>query len=331
MTETPIQPCLDRPYEPLIAELGLKGRIHWVLLRRVSIPIFRLFHSRGLGMASRALSRVLGDETVTVRVLGRVYINVRLNDPYWLWWVLNQRLYEREFFPLLDHLRQYRCGFVDGGANIGWWSVMADRFFGWPCVAIEAGHDLLALMEANRRANAASFSILHRILWRTDGEKLPFRFDPIRHSDGQVALEIAGRSSGNEEVGTVSLDTVVFDHLEAAGFHPDLIVVKLDLEGAEGVAIEGAVRALGSRDMLLLYEDHGRDLACSATAAMLAFGLQVYLFENNGDLRLISDIPSARAAKPLLNHGYNFLAVNHRRLAADAVGNFIARRSRIAG
>jgi FkbM family methyltransferase len=245
----------------MIAELGLKYRIHWGLLRGVDIPIRRLLHCRGYGVASRVLARVLGDKTVTVRVLGRAY---------WLSFVLSQKLYEKEFFPFLSHLAQYRCGFVDGGANIGWWSVIAEKFFGWPSVAIEAGQGLMPVLEANRRTNGGHFRILNRILWRADGEKLPFRFDPLRHAEGSVDLEAAGHPQVSDEVETVSLDTVIFEHLETLEFHPDLIIVKLDIEGAEGMALEGAVRALGSRDMLLLYEDHGRDLACSATAAMLA-------------------------------------------------------------
>lgn len=331
MIESPNPSPLDRPYEPLLAELGLKVGIHWQLLRGASFLISRLFHFRGYGIASRVLAQILGNETVTVRVLGRVYINVRLTDAYWLSYVLTQQLYEKEFFPLLEHLRQYRCGFVDAGANIGWWSIMADRFFGWPCVAVEAGRDLLPLLEANRLANAADFRILHRILWRSDGDHLPFRFDPMRHADGQVDLEPAKGPRNGREVGTVSLDAVIFDHLETAAFHPDLIIVKLDVEGAESMALEGAVRALGSRDMLLFYEDHGSDVTCSASAAMLNRGLQVYLLQDNGSLRPILDIPSARAVKPLAGHGYNFLAVNHHRLAADVVENFMAQRARLPG
>jgi FkbM family methyltransferase len=312
----------DRPYEPLTGELGLAGRLHWGLLRVANIPIRKLLHLRGYGLASRTLTRILGKRTLTVRVLGRTYLHLRLADKVWLSYVLNQTLYEREFFPLLEHLRPYHCGFVDGGANMGWWSILADKFFGWPCVAIEASRDLLPWIEANRRANAATFRILHRILWRSNGEKLQFQSDPIEHVAGHVALGGSG-SEGNQEGETVSLDSVIFEQLETPEFRPDLIIVKLDVEGAESMALEGAAEALARRDMLLLYEDHGRDPACSASAAMLARGLRIYFFEQDGTLRPISDIASVRAVKPRAELGYNFLAVNHRRLAARVVLDFI--------
>jgi FkbM family methyltransferase len=295
-----------------------------MLLRGSAVPLRYIFHCRGFGGVARALAVVFGDATLTVRVLDKFDFKVRVTDAYWLSSVLTQTLYESELFPLFNHLRQYRCGFIDGGANLGWWSVIAESLMGWKCVAIEAARDLLPLIDANRRANGCRFEILNRILWRGDGQELFFDFDPIKHAGGHVNLE---RSGTGDPGRTISLDAAVSDHLENAGFHPDLLLVKIDVEGAESAVLAGAERALQSHDVLMVYEDHGGDITCAATAAMLEHGLRVYSIADDGALVPISDVASARAIKRAPTRGYNFLAVKHLRLADDAIASFMQQRA----
>lgn len=321
------QASLDHPYEACIDSLSARSRIYWNFLRAADYPVRHLLAYHGFGLAARAAGSLLGvKEVLSVRVLDKVNFEVRLTDAYWLSFVMRQTLYERELFPFFDYLRRYRCGFIDAGANIGWWSVMADSLFHWPCVAIEAARELLPLIEANRRANNGGFTILHRVLWNSEDGSIPFRYDPVRHACGRVDPGADGGVACVERIATVTLDAASKVLAGAAGARPEAVIVKLDVEGAENMALEGA-EGLLSRDVFFIYEDHGCDPTCSATAAMLEHGLRIYSLDHGGGLHPVAGLGAARALKRDRYHGYNFVAVNDGRLATEAIEGFTARRS----
>jgi hypothetical protein len=86
----------------------------------------------------------------------------------------------------------------------------------------------------------------------------------------------------------------------------ELILVKLDVEGQEVNAMQGASLTAG-RDSLFLYEDHGMDDQCVPTEYMLANGFFVFSFDNNVIVR-IDSVDAVRAKKIDKRKGYNFLS-----------------------
>ena len=99
------------------------------------------------------------------------------------------------------------------------------------------------------------------------------------------------------------MTTLAVDDLVPAG-QPALI--KLDVEGAEIAAIDGAARALKD-GAVLIYEDHGNDPDCTVSAYLLDQpGMRLYSAGNG--LVSMPDLASIRALKSDPFKGYNYIA-----------------------
>jgi FkbM family methyltransferase len=234
-----------------------------------------------------------------------VAIDVPLSDAYWAAAGINGT-YEVELFRFFDCLPPHTTLFVDCGANIGWWSLLAEKRWGWDCVAIEASGALVARLERARNANAAHFTIFHKAVWNRDGELLSFRTGDGAHAAGHIA-GVTGfvsprRVPDVERVESITVDTILAQRTRAAF---DRVIVKLDVEGAELQAIEGAKRTI-AEGALVIYEDHGSDRRCRPTAMLLEMGLNVYTLEPA--LMRIGKLEDAARLKRNPRKGYNFLA-----------------------
>lgn len=109
---------------------------------------------------------------------------------------------------------------------------------------------------------------------------------------------VAGPVRSREEVTTVALDDLKLRE-------PALI--KLDVEGAEIEAIQGAQRLLES-GAVLVYEDHGMDRACRPTRAALDMGLVVHSVSLAGRIERVTDLDMVQRVKRRPARGYNFIA-----------------------
>jgi len=82
------------------------------------------------------------------------------------------------------------------------------------------------------------------------------------------------------------------------------VVVKLDVEGAEIPAGEGAAQTLAERDVIFLFEDHGQDPECRVSRHLMDLGM-VVLSPGHPHPLTIAEI---RAVKTDPLRGYNFAA-----------------------
>ena len=151
--------------------------------------------------------------------------------------------------PLLDGKRVL---FLDIGADLGTYSVtVGNRFRGFGALrlmAFEPAASSFALLQENISLNGLEgISTLHnKALWDADGLELEFSFNP--EAPGSSGIN----ASGGEKVITSKLDTLLSTRQE--GF--DVLVMKIDVEGAEQRVLDGAAEALGSlKDAYLLVED----------------------------------------------------------------------------
>lgn len=243
----------------------------------------------------------------TLSINGQFYVEVPVSDTYWIAAGF-EGCYEPELLKFLDGLPAKSTLFIDCGANIGWWSLLAEKRWGWTCIAIEASCELARTAEANRAANAAAFIILRNAVWKSDGDAARFKTGFAAHAGGHLA-SVPGfvadwRVNVSEDVTTVSIDSIIerFDYLGSF----ERTILKLDVEGAEVEAMEGAQKAL-HEGAYALYEDHGRDLECAPTAAALRYGLAVYSIDDA--LTRIRTVRDALAQKEDRSKGYNFVAV----------------------
>jgi FkbM family methyltransferase len=289
---------------------SLRTAAHFAAVRMANAVI------RGMGLRpllTPALSLIgacFGNEGKVLLRVDDVTLEIPLSDAYWVAAGMDGS-YEAEIFRFAEALDDRPTLFIDGGANVGWWSLLAEKRWGWTSVAIEASSALVARIEKNRSSNGASFTILHNALWRSNGERLTFRTGSHAHAGGHLG-SVAGfvgnwRLEVSEDVNTVTVDSIVSHSTSQKRF--DRILIKLDVEGAEREAIEGAQNAV-ARGALLIYEDHGSDRACSVTATLFNMGLCIYGLEQR--VRQMHTLDDVMRSKANRRQGYNFLAVDPR-------------------
>lgn len=224
-------------------------------------------------------------------------------DRYWSRMLQPGSRYEEEIEDLLVALKSVDFAFVDCGANYGFWSVKvtSERFGQHPAVAIELDPGTFAGLQVNALENGGRFECMNRAVFDKDGEHLKVFGD--KHEARTVAGTDAGAARGSSVLSS-TLDRIVAD----AGFqNHSKIVLKLDVEGVEIKALQGAAELL-EKDVLLIYEDHGSDpdheisRFLSGNEAMHIFGyLKGRFFE-------IKDLADLNSLKTNRRKGYDFFA-----------------------
>ena len=292
------RPTRDRPDFGQWAALRLVG-----LAGLVTAPIrYRLFWR-----FCRFVSHRLHGQSAVLGLGQDSQIAITLDDPYWLRLVARAYVYEPEIALVLYRFRQLPFTFVDCGANIGYWSILASsaEYGAHPTIAIEGSARTCKALAENCSLNGGRFRVIHaavaamsgRVAWFNTGD------DPAGASLHNVKGPVALR----EEVRTIALDD-----LDING----TALIKLDVEGAEVEAIRGAQRLLGG-DTLLCYEDHGADATCAPTQMVLGLGLSVFWVSPNGWIRPVDNLHAVRKIKARPSYGYNLFACRPRSVFAD--------------
>lgn len=183
-----------------------------------------------------------------------------------------------ETATLLGVLRAGQTCF-DVGANVGYYSLLAAAVVGpsGRVVAFEPDRRNLALLEGNLRLNGlTNVTIVEQAVSRSSGAAVLMvsSFDPSRHT-----IVEANGPKGDErrQITSVSLD----EWCETHGIYPD--VMKIDIEGAEGLLVEGGRRVLADpRVRTVLMEFVAPRIAASGVdpAALLstlsAMGFEIF-------------------------------------------------------
>jgi FkbM family methyltransferase len=141
--------------------------------------------------------------------------------------------------------------FVDGGANVGLFSIAAARRVGasGKVIAFEPGRAVrLRLMKNLALNDLAQIEVMPFALWSSAGEA-PFRiFD-----ESAAGLNHLGPSP--EESGGVELVTLTtLDSVLSSSDKTRLTLIKLDLEGAEHAALQGSAGTLREAEPDLIVE-----------------------------------------------------------------------------
>ncbi|MEO1065184.1 MAG: FkbM family methyltransferase [Actinomycetota bacterium] len=164
---------------------------------------------------------------------------------------------ERPVQEALEQLLEPGSTCYDVGANIGYFTLLASRLVGpaGRVVAFEPAPENLAVLAGNVERNGADNVLLSsRAVSRSTGAD---RLQLASFSGGHSLVEAAGGNTGVAPlVETVALD----DFVDTAGVpRPDL--VKIDVEGAELLVLEGMTRLLGEGGPIVLVEADGADEA----------------------------------------------------------------------
>lgn len=258
---------------------------------------------RGLYKACRFVgSAAWAGLTAKISLGPDAQVSFPASDPYWNCMLLRSYEHEPEMARFLRLLTGVDYGFVDCGANIGYWSVFVASGAGGgkPALAIEASAPTFALLAANIAPHADRVTGFHRAILDRSGVEVQL------NAEAHEARGIAGlgQAPGGERVVSIAID----DLLEQQGWTARRLVVKLDVEGVEREALAGMERALRD-DALVIYEDHGSDAD---------HGLTQHILEERGlAVQLLLDeriVPISKAGeldvhKRDRTKGYNLLAM----------------------
>lgn len=273
------------------------------LLARTYLFFSRPIHRRGFysfmrlvrwafPVSSRAECRKIAEE-------GSVFL-FPAGDSYWLSLFETGGRYEPELECLIVRLCRLPILFLDCGANFGYWSVKSSTRTR-KTIAIEASGETYEWLLRNCRANGNRFVTLRCAV--SDGTQTTVSFQTSgSHAGRSIVNDNAVASATTESVTAITVDDLVSRHAEST----DLIFVKLDVEGAEIAAFEGAASAFEGRS-IFFYEDHGKDRRSSVTAYLIERGRKVYFPAADGTLLPIRSAMDATAVKLRRTTGYNFV------------------------
>jgi len=162
----------------------------------------------------------------------RIY--VRLDD-----WAVGARIavrrtHEPHVTCVMHPLLQPGAVIVDIGANIGYYTLLAASHIGntGKVIAFEPSVENCALLRRSLQANHFENVVLHNVAVADTASVVGFR---MHDSNGYIIPEHA--STHAIQVPTVTLDHVLQDE-------PRIDLIKMDIEGAEGRALQGMHRVM---------------------------------------------------------------------------------------
>ncbi|PWR02523.1 hypothetical protein DKT77_11395 [Meridianimarinicoccus roseus] len=186
--------------------------------------------------------------------------------------------------------------FVDIGANIGWFTVLGAQRVGpdGHVTAFEPRPDLFRRLRDSLAANdLLGRCALHNIALGREPAEMEIAASPDESNPGHSYLV-----SGAVDSGAVSLGKVPVRRLDDIGIERPVTLLKIDIEGAEAMALEGA-RGLLARDKPVILSEFFpqwlRRVSGVEPAAYLSLlrdiGYTVYELAQDGPGALITDLP----------------------------------------
>jgi FkbM family methyltransferase len=282
---------------------GISERIAIALLRTAA-GILGPFHDFGFSYVARATRMLFPSGRTMAFVLGRdSRMRVAYCDPYWSILLKPGYPYEPSVRRLLTEARDVAYGFIDGGANHGFWSILASgpEVDAKKAVAIEAASDTFRNLEENCRLNGSRFAVLNKAIGSVSGEHV--RIYGAKH-EARSTVAPAPDAKPILDCETISVDDAA-DHPAFAGI--EKFIVKLDVEGVEIPAFAGAQRLLAG-DVAFVYEDHGSDREHETTRYVLdVLKLRVFwLGEDKArELRSTNELTAIKKSR---RFGYDMVA-----------------------
>lgn len=249
-----------RMWSDLLRDLDpAAGRSRWILwLSALAAPFTAL-----RALDSYRKPHLFGDIAVAVHGVGRFAVRAGTDD---LLHVMTSR--EPRVRQLLEAELRPGGTFVDGGANIGFYTLLAAWRVGagGKVVAFEMMPDTAAILRRHVADNGPlPIEVIERALSERSGERVTASVEPGQHGQASIVASGAGQRH------TVSVETVTLD--EALAHLGRIDLIKLDLEGAEFMALSGA-RAVLARTGCLVFESNDQDPRIFALLEAAGFAVE---------------------------------------------------------
>jgi len=265
-------------------------------------------HYRGFSIGCRIVNTMIDRREIVVLLNDDARFAFPFGDGYWSLLLDRSFVYEGEIEGFLRNIADIDYGFVDGGANFGYWSVLASsRSFGsHPVISIEASSTNAAKLSRNAELNDGRLTILHRAIGATTGNQV--WLSGAKHEAFRVGEANGHGGDAGESVEMIALDSLLDRGLVSSG---QRLVIKLDVEGMEIDAAKGGQRLLDSETVLIL-EDHGSDRAHTVSRYLLnETNCRLFVFDPASQrYEPITELSMLDRIKTSTVFGYNIFATN---------------------
>ena len=226
---------------------------------------------------------LLFDTEVRVPGIGLFHLRKKCDD---LWHVLPWR--ERRIVQVLRRLLKPGDVFIDAGANIGVYAVLASGLVGRQgrVLAVEMMPDTAQrLIDSIRLNQLENVQVIERALSQTAGETVTAVVTPGKF--GQARIEAKHENRKEERV--LHVQTTTLDALSEG--HAVVRLIKMDLEGAELSAIHGGANLLSRADAVI-YESWNRRRGANdpVESELTALGFVVESLDGNNRLAVRSGL-----------------------------------------
>ncbi len=285
-----------------IENAALHERLALSLMRMATSMLMHL-NFFGMSYVARILRTAIPSKKSMQFVLNEdSRMRVDYLDAYWMFLMTRNFHYEADVRAFVEAFKTTPYAFIDGGANHGYWSILASsaQFGSKKTIAIEAASDTFAQLEENRILNNSRFVAMNNAIGATSGERV--KIYGVKHEARTIVP--TGDAKPILDCLSISLDDLADSpSIKGAGAY----AIKLDVEGMEISSMNAAKRLL-SGNAVFLYEDHGSDRSHEVTRnALDNLGLRVFWLGGKKALE-ISHADQLNAIKVSRRVGYDFAA-----------------------
>ena len=197
-------------------------------------------------------------------------------------------LYRERIEPLYQFGAQFLSDgavCIDGGANQGIYTLAFATAVGdsGHVIAVEPMEDPIVVLREGARINdLTNITVLQKVLYEHEGELT------LDHTKGIGGASILRDHGGRS---TTPVEATTIDHIVDDLSLNRLDLVKMDIEGAELAALQGAEHTLCTLQPILSVEAHPDEFS-AIKAFVQPFGYEPALFDASGSLERIEKIKS---------------------------------------
>jgi len=250
----------------------------------------------GISRLHAAINKALRPHSDTMIVEREFRFVFPSNDYYWNRLLDSSWSYEPEIDAYLSMMASTPWFFIDLGANYGYWSarVGSGMYGPHPSIAVEAAAATFLVLERNTRNLPQPVALYHRAIDAVSGSEVVLYGE--RHAGLSIDKSWYGASSKvANQVETISID----DLLSAERVDPAVVpvLVKLDVEGVEMRALQGAERTLDGQSVFLIEDAEKGEVSDAVRWLFERPEMTLFLFKRGqfAELRELDEILSIRA------------------------------------
>ena len=240
---------------------------------------------------------------IGARRIGQHCFFFRRDDEYWA--PLQSRLfqYEPEIAKAILKRSNPATAFIDGGANIGFWSVFAAAHDFHTIISVEPNPAHRDLLQTNL-SHLERVKVILGALTALPNKSVNLTI-PQHDVAGAFVVPQQSNSATSLRVPNINIDLLIEEALSSS----QNVLIKLDIEGSES-SVVAASRFLKHPSICWIYEDHSRDQSHAATRTFLNTGVhQVYFLGSpRSQMKKIKSLSQLNRIKRVAHRGYNFLA-----------------------